>query len=190
LGIPATVALVFLSEALITTLFFYGEMTQRDVNMASLALSAYGVGLFAQMLVKILLPGYFARQDTSTPVRYGVIALVSNMVLNLILIWHLHHVGLALATSLSGFLNAGLLFFGLKKIGVLQLDNGWPRFLVQVLAANLVMFVAIYLLTPDQWFGYALLERIGLMLLICSAGALIYGACLLLVGVRIRQMVR
>ena len=190
LGIPATVTLVFLSEALITTLFFYGEMTQRDVNMASLALSAYGVGLFAQMLVKILLPGYFARQDTSTPVRYGVIALVSNMALNLILIWHLHHVGLALATSISGFINAGLLFFGLRRIGVLQLDSGWWRFLGQVLVANLVMFGAIYIMTPEQWFSYALLERIALMLLICGAGALIYAASLLLVGIRIRQLVR
>ena len=112
LGVPASVALVFLSESLITTLFYQGEMSQRDVSMAALSLMAYAVGLLGHMLVKVLAPGFFSRQDTASPVKYGVIALLSNMVLNLMLVWQFKHAGLALATSLSAFINAGLLFYG------------------------------------------------------------------------------
>ncbi len=192
LGLPASVALIYLSESLIATLFYHGEMTQHDVRMASLSLAAYGCGLLGHMLVKVLAPGYFARQDTSTPVRYGVVALVSNMVLNIILIWHLEHAGLALATSLSAFINAGLLYFGLRRADVLQVEPGWVRFLAQVLMANSVMFLALYAMTPaiEEWFRFAFLERFTVMLLICGAGTVIYAASLLVVGFRVKQMVR
>ena len=109
IGVPASEALVVLSESLITTLFYQGELTQRDVHMAGASLAAYGFGLLGHMLVKVLAPGYFSRQDTKTPVRFGIMTLVANMVLNLILVWHFKHVGLALATSMAAFLNAGLL---------------------------------------------------------------------------------
>ena len=89
LGVPASAALIYLARPLIGSIFYQGEMTARDVDQAGLALQAYGVGLVALMLVKVLAPGYFARQDTRTPVRYGLIALVTNMVLNLILVWPL-----------------------------------------------------------------------------------------------------
>ena len=192
LGLPATIVLVFLSDALIATLFFYGEMTQRDVDMSGMALAAYGLGLLGHMLVKVLAPGYFARQDTSTPVRYGVIALVSNMVLNMLLIWHLKHAGLALATSISAFINAALLFYGLRKSGVLVLEAGWSRFLGQVLLANIVMLLALYLITPviSMWFEFGLVERIVIMLLICLVGALTYAGCLRITGVTVGQFVR
>ena len=192
LGLPATIALVFLSEALIATLFFHGEMTERDVRMSGVALAAYGIGLLGHMLVKVLAPGYFARQDTSTPVRYGVVALVSNMVLNLVLIWHWKHAGLALATSISAFINAGLLFYGLKRSGVLLLEEGWPRFFGQALFANLLMLLVLYLITPamNMWFAFGLVERIAIMLLICLAGALTYAACLRVTGVKVGQFIR
>ena len=192
LGLPASIALVYLSESLIITLFFSGKMTERDVMMTSLSLSAYGIGLLGHMLVKILAPGYFARQDMVTPVRYGVIAMLSNMVLNLILIWHLHHVGLALATSLSAFINAALLFHGLKRSGVLGHEAGWRRFFGQVLVANMVMLAVLYAVTPDagQWFQFGMAERFGVMLLICAAGVVTYGTSLLLSGIRFQQMVR
>ncbi|HAK52917.1 MAG TPA: murein biosynthesis integral membrane protein MurJ [Gammaproteobacteria bacterium] len=192
LGLPATIALVFLSDALIATLFFHGEMTERDVSMSGMALAAYGVGLLGHMLVKVLAPGYFARQDTSTPVRYGVVALVSNMVLNLVLIWHLKHAGLALATSISAFINAGLLFYGLKKSGVLVLEKGWSRFFGQALLANLVMLITLFLIRPamNTWFAFGLVERIVIMLLICLAGALIYAVCLRVTGVKVGQFIR
>ncbi|MBD3649494.1 MAG: murein biosynthesis integral membrane protein MurJ, partial [Pseudomonadales bacterium] len=192
IGIPASLALVYLSEPLITTLFYQGEMTRNDVVMASLSLEAYGVGLLGHMLVKVLAPGYFSRQDTSTPVRYGIIALVSNMVLNLLLVWHLKHAGLALATSLSAFINAALLWHGLRSRDVLRLSQGWGKFGLQIIAANGLMLISLYFMTPEMgaWFELGFWERFGYMLLICLAGALVYGASLFVTGFRFREMVR
>jgi len=160
--------------------------------MASWSLSAYGVGLLGHMLVKVLAPGYFSRQDTATPVRYGIVALVSNMVLNLLLIWQLKHAGLALATSLSAFINAGLLWYGLRRAGVFAATGGWTRFLGQIIVANAGMCAVLIVLTPEQqmWFDMAFWERFGAMLLICAGGAVTYGAFLLLSGFRFGQMVR
>ena len=192
LGLPASIALVYLSESLITTLFYSGKMTERDVMMAAMSLSAYGTGLLGHMFVKILAPGYFARQDMVSPVRYGVIALLSNMVLNLILVWYLQHVGLALATSISAFINAALLYRGLKRTGILVHEAGWWRFFGQVLVANMVMLAVLYAVTPDagQWYQFGMAERFGVMLLICAAGVVTYGTSLLLSGIRFQQLVR
>ena len=192
IGLPASLALVFLAEPLIATLFFQGEMTRGDVIMASLSLKAYGAGLLGHMLVKVLAPGYFSRQDTSTPVRYGVVALVSNMILNLLLIWHLRHAGLALATSLSAFINAGLLWKGLRGAGVFTPSPGWPVFALQIGVANGLMLFALYWMTPalTNWFELGVFERFVQMLLICVAGALIYGASLWVAGFKFKEMVR
>ncbi len=191
-GLPASAALVLLSESLITTLFFQGEMTERDVSMAALSLGAYGVGLLGHMLVKVLAPGFYARQDTTTPVRIGIVALISNMVLNLVLVWSLKHAGLALATSLAAFLNAGLLFHGLRSRGVLVLQPGWGRFILRVICACVAMVAVLLTVMPDQqdWFAMAYWWRFAVMLLICIAGALTYGACLAVSGYRFREMVR
>jgi putative peptidoglycan lipid II flippase len=192
IGIPASVALVVLSESLITTLFYQGEMTPRDVTMASYSLKAYGLGLLGHMLVKVLAPGYFSRQDIRTPVRYGIIALLANMALNLLLVWEFKHAGLALATSLSAFLNAGLLFNGLRRIDVLVLQPSWWRFSLQVLIANMVMGAVLLLLLPEQsnWLVMAFWERLGVTLLICIAGAGTYGVVLRLMGFNFKQLIR
>ena len=192
-GLPASVALVFLSDELIATLFFQGEMTERDVQMAGMSLAAYGAGLLGHMLVKVLAPGFFARQDTRTPVRYGVITMATNMVMNLLLIVHFKHVGLALATSLSAFLNAALLFSRLKSDGVLSVDVAdWRRYLVRVVAACVLMFAALYYLVPpiDWWLEHDFMTRLLRMLLICVVGAVIYVASLVLLGVNLRKLVR
>ncbi len=191
-GAPATVALVFLADELIATLFYQGEMTRRDVYMTGLSLAAYGLGLLGHMLVRVLAPGYFARQDTKTPVRYGIIALVANIVLNLALVWHFQHMGLALATSLSAFLNAGLLFMGLYRGKILIPGADLPGFLARVGLATLVMYGFLWLVLPpmETWLAEEFFLRLGYMLLICMAGALIYAAALTLVGVRFRQLVR
>ncbi|MBV1879791.1 MAG: murein biosynthesis integral membrane protein MurJ [Pseudomonadales bacterium] len=192
LGVPASVALVVLSESLITTIFYQGEMTPRDVTMAAYSLSAYGIGLLGHMFVKVLAPGYFARQDTRSPVRYGIIALAANMVFNLILVWQLQHAGLALATSLSAFLNAGLLWFGLQRSGVLVLTDDWLKFLCQITVASLMLLGFLLIVLPVQatWLDMAFWLRLGTMLLICGAGAMIYTVCLALVGVKFKQMIR
>ena len=191
-GLPASVALVFLSEPLIATLFYQGEMTARDVNMAGMSLAAYGAGLLGHMFIKVLAPGYFARQDTKTPVRYGIIAMVTNMVLNLLLIMHFKHVGLAIATTLSAFLNAGLLFIGLKRDGVLEAGEGWTTYLAQVFAASGLMLGALILVVPgiDWWLQREFFSRLFWMLLICVAGAVIYAASLFLLGINVRKLVR
>ena len=186
LGVPASAALIFLARPLIGAIFYQGAMTPRDVDMAGFALQAYGVGLVGLMLVKVLAPGYFARQDTATPVRYGIVALVSNMVLNLILVWHLAHAGLALATGLAAFVNAGLLFGGLRRTGVFRALPGWPPLLARIGFATAGMVLALAWLTPglDVWLDLALAPRLGLAAGVCAVGVVVYGALLLLVGVR------
>ena len=109
---------MLLAEPILITLFQYGELQMRDVEMSSLSLRAYTLGLIPFMLIKILAPGFYARQDTKTPVRIGIIAMVSNMVMNIAFVvplhhyWQIGHAGLALATAGSAWLNAGLLYRG------------------------------------------------------------------------------
>ncbi|MDH5736973.1 MAG: murein biosynthesis integral membrane protein MurJ [Gammaproteobacteria bacterium] len=191
-GVPASLALIYLSEPLITTIFYHGQMTERDVSMSAMSLMAYGAGLLGHMLVKVLAPGFFSRQDTRTPVRYGIVALTANMILNLLLIWHLKHAGLALATSLSAFINAGLLFTGLRKAGVLTFSAGWGRFGLQMILANGVMLGALYILNPAQsdWLDMSILMRFTNMLLICIAGVVAYGLALRVTGFRFATLIR
>ena len=134
IGLPASVALMILAEPIMLSLFQYGAMEAEDARMASLSLQAYCIGLLAFMLVKVLAPGYYARRDMATPVKVGIVAMVANIVMNLIFVWPLHsiwgvgHVGLALATSLAACLNAGLLLRGLRRDDVLTFQPGWGAF--------------------------------------------------------------
>ena len=118
--------------------------------------------------------------------------LLANMVLNLVLIWHWKHVGLALATSLSAFLNAGLLFLGLKRPGVLKLAPGSGIFLLQVAVAVALMGIALHYLVPEitVWLSESFFVRLGRMVLICLAGALTYVVALMLLGVNPKQLAR
>ncbi len=191
-GLPASIALIYLSEGLIATLFFQGEMTTRDISMASLSLMAYAAGLLGHMLVKVLAPGYFARQNTRTPVKYGIVALVSNMVLNLMLVWQFKHAGLALATSLSAFINASLLFYGLRKSKTLVSAPGWWQFFLRVILANGCMLLILIAVRPtiDHWIALGFVERLAQMLLICAAGAVTYLTVLWLTGYRYKHFSR
>ena len=120
IGLPASVALIFLSDALVATLFQYGEFTAWDVEMASKSLVAFSIGLPGFILIKVLAPGFFARQDTTTPARIAVIAVVVNILVSLIFIKPLAHVGLALAVTVSAYVNSGLLYYILRKQGDLS----------------------------------------------------------------------
>lgn len=192
IGIPSAVALIYLAEPLIVTLFFRGELTQHDVTMSVLSLRAYSVGLLGHMLVKVLAPGYFARQDTRTPVKYGIIAMVSNMVLNLILVWHLAHAGLALATSLSAILNAALLFVGLKRAGVYRGMGSWPTYLVRIVVACTSMVAVVAWLNPDMssWYDWGFWYRLIVLLLLCLTGVASYIMVLFLTGLRAKHLRR
>lgn len=189
LGLPAALALAVLAEPLLIALFHYGAMTEHDIAMAAMSLRAYALGLVAFMLIKVLAPGFFARQDTATPVKVGIIAMVANMVLNLILIWPLAHAGLALATALSAFLNAGLLGWLLRKQGVLVFQPGWGRYALQLLGGCTAMGVGLAWLAPEwrAWLDWGVWTRVGWLAVLVSAGVVVYFAWLAAFGVRIRH---
>lgn len=195
IAIPAATALIILAEPILLTLFQYGEMTAHDIHMAAFSLRAYSMGLLAFMLIKVLAPGYYSRQDTKTPVRIGIKAMVANMLLNVLFVVPLHfyfslgHVGLALATAVSAFLNAGLLYWGLYQTGVYRPQAGMYRVLVQVLAAALLMAITLLYLLPDitLWQQWGWVTRCWQVFWLCAAGVLAYLLALLLLGLRPRQ---
>lgn len=192
IAVPAAVALVILAEPILVTLFQYGKLTPTDVAMASFSLRAYALGLLAFMLIKVLAPGYFSRQDTKTPVRFGIIAMFSNMVLNLLFVvplhlyWQLGHVGLALATSLAAYVNAGLLYRGLKRLDVYAPQPGFWSTLLRIAVAAVVMGFCVWWLAPalDIWAGWHWYQRALNILGICAAGVALYVAVLFLLGAR------
>ncbi|MCG2581428.1 MAG: murein biosynthesis integral membrane protein MurJ [Marinobacter sp.] len=189
IGLPAALALALLAEPLIATLFHYGEVTDRDVTMSAQSLRAYSAGLLAFMLIKVLAPGFFARQDTKTPVKIGVIAMVANMVLNLALVFPLAHAGLALATSLSAWLNGFLLWRGLRKEGAWKSQPGWPRFLAQLAFANAALAgVIVWLQAPvGEWLAADGLHKAADMGVLVAAGVAVYFVALAVAGVRVRH---
>ena len=198
IAIPATVALAFLAEPLLVTLFQYGAFEAQDRVMAAVSLQAYSLGLGAFMLVKVLAPGFYAREDMRTPVRIGIIAMAVNMVLNVAfvfpLMWWLNlgHVGLALATSVSAWLNALLLFKGLRRDAVLPRGSLPVKWLVQVGAATAAMVSVLLLLMPDHamWAEWLWWQRALELGILCSAGLGVFGVSLLCCGVRLADLRR
>ncbi len=190
LGLPAALALAVLAEPLLITLFHYGAMTDHDIQMAAMSLRAYSFGLLAFMLIKVLAPGFFARQDTKTPVKVGIVAMLANMVFNLMLIWPLAHAGLALATALSAFMNAGMLGYLLRRQGILVFQPGWQRFALQLLGGSAVMSLGLYWLTPEwhAWLEFSLVQRVAWMSLLVGLGASVYFAWLAVFGLRLKQL--
>jgi putative peptidoglycan lipid II flippase len=190
LALPAALALVVLATPLMATIFFHGEITPYDIGKMTLSLQAYGIGLFAFMLIKVLAPGYYARQDTKTPVKIGIQAMVVNMVLNLALVGPFQHAGLALATSLSAFFNAYMLYRGLKATGHYKAQPGWLAFAFKVLVANAALFVVMYFMMGDaqQWLEWGTWQRIGWMSAIVGAGVAVYFVTLVVFGLRPRHL--
>lgn len=190
MGIPAGLGLILLAGPMLSTLFQYGEFSTRDVEMATRSLISYAVGLLGFILIKVLASGYFSRQDTKTPVKIGVVAMFTNIILNLILIVPLAHAGLALATSLATFVNAGLLFFYLRKKGIYKYESGWGRFLFQVTIASVAMCLLLFFLVPavQQWFTLEAYYRVGMLMLWIVIGALTYFSVLWMTGLRLRHM--
>lgn len=197
IAIPAALGLLMLAAPLITTLFGYGEFSLHDTEMSSLSLMAYALGLPAFIYIKILAPGYYARQDTRTPVRIGIYAMVSNMLLNILFVVPLvmlefqgPHTGLALATSASAYLNAFLLYKGLKQQGIYHHQPGWGRLWLQIIFANILMALFLFFYSPDieAWYQWELLERVPYLLGFVTLSIGIYGASLLIAGLRPRQL--
>lgn len=189
---PAAIGLIYLAEPLLITLFQYGAFTAEHAYQASLSLMAYGLGLLPFIFIKVLAPGYYARQNTKTPVKIGIIAMTVNMGLNIILMMQFAHVGLALATALSAALNAGLLFHGLRKDQVYLPCAGWGRFALKLLLPNLGLILMLFCLnlSSTDWLASSGPERSGQLLGMISAAAAIYFVLLHLVGIRIKELLK
>src|SRR5258705_2463583 len=145
LAVPAAAALAVIAMPLVASLFHYGRFGAEDAWMTCRALVAYSIGLIGMILVKILAPGFYARQNVTTPVKIGIVTLIVTQLMNLAFIGPLRHAGLALAIGLGACLNAALLYRALRRSGVYQPQPGWPMFLLKVAAA--VGFMAIVLFT-------------------------------------------
>jgi putative peptidoglycan lipid II flippase len=192
LAVPAAAALAVLALPLIATLFHYGRFSIEDVWMTRQALMAYSVGLVGMILVKILAPGFYARQNVMTPVKIGVFTLVATQAMNLAFIGPLRHAGLALAIGLGACLNAALLYHYLRRQGIYAPQPGWLKFLARILAAVLLMAAALYFAKgPVVWWldaswMHKLPATAGLVLL----GAAVYLGALLVLGMRWRDFLR
>ncbi len=192
LMLPAAVALYLLAEPIIATVFQHGAMTALDVSMAALALKAYAIGLPGFVGVRILAPGFFARQDTRTPVRFAVVALGINLVLNLALIIPMGHVGLALATGVAAIANALLLLRGLLQAKHYVPTPGWTRFMLQLLVANgLMLWVLWWYAAPvAQWIAWDASKRVTELGVLVLLGAVSFFVGLVLTGVRPWRLLR
>lgn len=192
LALPAAVALAVLAVPLISTLFHYGEFGLEDVFMTRQALIAYSVGLVGLILVKVLAPGFYARQNIRTPVKIAVFTLVATQLMNLAFIGMLKHAGLALAIGLGACLNAGLLFYKLRRHRIYSPQPGWPAFAAKLALGLLAMAAALWgAMGSDAWWLAARgqYRAAGLVGIVCL-GAGVYFATLWLLGFRLRDFAR
>jgi putative peptidoglycan lipid II flippase len=188
-GMPATIGLLLLAEPMLSTLFQYNEFSVSDVHYAGLSLRAYSVGLLAYIVIKVLVPGFTARQDMKTPVRYGMYAMIVSLVLNVVLVFPLAHAGLALATSLGAFFNAALLLKKLLQDKVYQPTRGWRLFFIRIVLASAAMSAVLYYLVDASWWNqWGSGERVLNLLKWIVIGIVIYAATLVLTGLKLRHL--
>ncbi len=197
--LPAAVGLAVLSQPILATLFQYGAFSAGDVYMASLSLVAYSFGLPAFIAIKVLAPGYYARQDTKTPVKFSLLAMGANVLLNLLFVGSLlqigfegPHAGLAAASSVSAWLNAALLYRSLRRTGVYKPVHGWLRLFMALLIGCAVMAGLLLWLDPGlaAWSAARALNRALHLGGLVGIGALCYLLVVLVAGVRPKQFAR
>jgi len=192
LALPAALALAILAVPLIATLFFYGKFTAHDLWMTREALMAYSAGLLGLIMVKVLAPGFYARQNIRTPVKIAIFTLLATQAMNLAFVWKLQHAGLALAIGLGACLNAGLLYYQLRRHNIFQPQPGWLKFLLKLAAALAVMGATLWFAMGPQtaWLSGGILERAFHLGWVVVAGAAAYFATLGLLGFRPRDYMR
>ncbi|AXB30525.1 murein biosynthesis integral membrane protein MurJ [Vibrio campbellii] len=190
LGIPAMLGLMVLAKQMLMVLFMRGEFSPQDVHQASLSLLAYASGLLNFMLIKVLAPGYYSRQDTKTPVKYGIIAMGTNMVFNAIFAYFYGYVGLAIATALSAFVNMALLYRGLHIAGVYQITKRTVLFIIRLVIAGAAMVAAILWQLEDMsvWLHWSFAHRSGVLGMLIALGAGVYLAVVFLLGLRLKDL--
>jgi len=190
---PAAVGLTTLASPILITMFQYQAFQAGDVEMTALSLSAYALGLPAFIAVKVLAPGYYARQDTRTPVRYAVVSMVSNSLLALLFVGLLlslnfkgPHAGLALASTVAGYLNAWMLFQGLRRQRVYLPEPGWAKVLRAVLLACIAMvgFLLWQYGTLDHWLAATVRDRARMLAMLVTGGSVAYLIVLFIAGLR------
>lgn len=187
LAMPAAVALIVLAEPITTTLFHYGKFDAYSVTMTARALMAYGVGLMGLILVKILAPGFYAKQDIKTPVKIGVGVLIATQLMNLAFVPWIAHAGLALSIGLAATVNAAFLFFILKSRGIYKPEPGWGVFTLRLVGALFLLAgVGMWASTQFDWFALRSTPfiRIADLLLVVMACILSYFGALLAMGFR------
>ncbi|MFI4939146.1 MAG: murein biosynthesis integral membrane protein MurJ [Burkholderiales bacterium] len=193
LALPAAVGLITLSVPLTTTLFHYGKFDAESVAMTAHALIAYGVGLIGLILVKILAPGFYAKQDIKTPVKIALGVLIATQLMNLLFVPWIAHAGLALSIGLGACLNAGFLYWGLRHKGIYKPHPGWGKFLARLAVALALMTgVALWLAARFDWLELRAhpLQRIGALCLVLTLCMAAYFGALLLTGFRFRDFKR
>lgn len=191
--VPAAVGLIILAEPIVAAIFYGGEFGATDVRLTSISLQAFAVGLIGFSVVKILAPAYFAREDTKTPVKMALVALAVNVSLSLVLAYVLTrqgyvatHAGLALAISVAALVNAGLLYRGLRRDGIMRHSKGWGALMLQCVVANGAMATALLSMahTLEWWLDRVLAERALYLAAYVAGGVMVYSAALFLTGVR------
>jgi putative peptidoglycan lipid II flippase len=182
--LPATVALVMCGVPIITGLFQHGQFDAMDAVKTGQALAAFSIGLPSYILVKVLTPGYYARHDTKTPMRFAMISIAINLALNIALIMPLKHVGPPLATALASTVNVWMLYHTLKKRGHFVADKRLRRRVPRLAVASILMGVALFFVAPlvSPYLTGSILRRAGGLLALVSAGGLVYGIACFLTG--------
>jgi len=192
LALPAAAALAVLAVPLIATLFHYGAFNAQDVGMTQQALIAYSLGLVGLILVKVLAPGFYARQNIRTPVKIAITTLIATQLMNLAFIIPLGHAGLALSIGLGACLNASLLLHKLKKHQIYQPQPGWPGYFMRVMLAVALMAAMLYFAMGESqwWLAAGFFDRMVRLSLLVGGGIVLYFAALGLMGFRPRQFAR
>ncbi len=192
LALPCALALALLAVPLIATLFHHGAFSVQDVMMTRNALMAYSIGLLGLILVKVLAPGFYARQNIRTPVKVALITLVATQLMNVAFIWQLQHAGLALAISLGACLNAGLLYYKLRRHNIYRPQPGWIGFLAKLALALLAMSAVLWWAMGEDaaWLHAAAWWRMGRLSMLVALGVAIYFGSLWLLGFRPRQFAK
>jgi putative peptidoglycan lipid II flippase len=191
LTLPAFAGLMLSATPLIQGVLQYGAFSAQDTAASAAALAAFSTGLPAYILIKVLVPGFYARADTKTPVRIALVAMLVNLTLNLLLIWPLAHVGLALSTAIAAWVNAGLLWWTLHRRGQFAIDARLRRRGIRLFAATAILAAALFALNPlvaPLMAGQVWSRVTGLAVLMGGAAAVYFGAAALFGAFDLREL--
>lgn len=192
LAVPAAVALAVLAVPLVVSLFHYGAFSTHDVWMTRQALMAYSLGLLGLILVKVLAPAFYSRQNIKTPVKIALFTLFATQLMNLAFIGTLKHAGLALSIGLGACLNAGLLYYHLRKANVYRPQPGWLLFMAKLGVAAVIMAAALWFAggASDAWMHYGVIQKLWRLTALILLGAASYFGILGILGIRVKDFMR